>query len=319
MTEKLLAITNLTVDYTHDNKPISAVRDVNLELESGQTLGLVGESGCGKSTLALAIMGLLPKEESRISAGTIQFHGRNLIEMTPEERRILRGPNMAMVFQDPFSALNPVLTIQYQLFEVLDNPTMSEKRKQALELLSHVQLSDPERILSSYPHQLSGGQRQRVLIAMALAQKPELLIADEPTTALDVTIQDDIMKLLMNLQKELKMAMIFVTHNMGLVKGISNQLAVMYAGQIAEYGKTSDVLANPKHPYTQGLLKCIPKLQGTETPIPVLPGQPPEPHKYPTGCAFHPRCEKMLSPCAQKDPQPQKVDLQLTRCHLYGS
>lgn len=313
----LLTVNDLTIEYFHDKKPMPAVRGVNLSLEAGETLGLVGESGCGKSTLALSIIGLLPPEESRIPKGRIMFQDQNLLSQTPAGWRGIRGKKIGMVFQDPFSALNPVLTVEYQLQETIALELGNPNRERALQLLEQVQLADPERILKSYPHQISGGQRQRVMIACALARNPSLFIADEPTTALDVTIQDEILSLLQHLQKEMKMSMIFVTHNMGLVKGISDKLAVMYAGEIVEFGKTEDVLNRPKHPYTQGLLRSIPKLQGTEEPIPVLQGQPPEPHALPSGCAFHPRCDQVLNICPNEDPLERKVDNKTVRCHLY--
>jgi len=319
MKSRFLSVENLTVEYIHNKKGVPAVREVSFNLNRGETLGLVGESGCGKSTLALSLIGLLPKEESRIPIGKIIFQDENLLDLKSEDLRKIRGRKIAMVFQDPFSSLNPVLTIDHQIQEILPQKDLKERREKAEQLLEQVQLKDSGRILDSYPHQLSGGQRQRVLIAIALAQEPELLIADEPTTALDVTIQDEIISLLEMLQKKLKMAMIFVTHNMGLVKGISNQLAVMYAGQIVEFGKTNEILSGPKHPYTQGLLSCIPKLQKSDKPIPVLDGQPPEPHRLPSGCPFHPRCSKVFDLCFKNDPSERKANNQTVRCHLYGS
>ncbi|MFN0118143.1 MAG: ABC transporter ATP-binding protein, partial [Elusimicrobiota bacterium] len=217
----ILDVRNLTVQYRRQKKQpwVSALRSLDLVIEKGESLGIVGESGCGKSTLALTLMGLLPPMESQIKSGQILFSGKDLIHNSPYEWRSLRSKKIAMIFQDPFSALNPVLTIGYQLKEVLPD------EKELLLLLEKVQLKDPNRILSSYPHQLSGGQRQRVMIAMAIAQKPELLIADEPTTALDVSVQSDIVKLLKNLKEELKMSLLFVSHNIGLVKTISEKMA----------------------------------------------------------------------------------------------
>jgi ABC-type dipeptide/oligopeptide/nickel transport system ATPase component len=258
-----LSVKNLTIEYVHGKDVHAAVRDVSFKLKTGHTLGLVGESGCGKSTLALSLMGLLPPEESRIPQGSITFHGKELIGQSAEKWRALRGSDVAMIFQDPFSSLNPVMTIAEQMEEVT---TFNQAEK----LLSEVQIADPVRILNSYPHQLSGGQRQRIMIAMALANKPSLLIADEPTTALDVTVQAEIMELLKELKKSHKMAMIFVTHNMGLVKDLTDDLAVMFAGKIVELGPTKTVLSKPEHPYTKGLLQCIPTLKPHKGPLPVF-------------------------------------------------
>jgi ABC-type dipeptide/oligopeptide/nickel transport system ATPase component len=256
----MLNIINLSVQYRQDQEWLTAVNNVSMSVEEGESLALVGESGCGKSTLALSIMGLLPERESRIPSGEIHFNNLDLLKLSKEELRKLRGKKMAMIFQDPFSALNPVMTINEQMEEifVLDEGRPNPQKSRAA--LEEVQLTDPTRILSSYPHQLSGGQRQRVMIAFAIARKPDLLIAGEPTTALDVLVQDEIVKLLVKLQKERHMAMIFVTHNLGLVKNIADRVVVMNAGQIVEVGKTEQVLRAPTHPYTQNLLKCVLKM-----------------------------------------------------------
>lgn len=263
MNEALLSIHGLTVSYVQHHELRTAVNKVSLELQKGECLALVGESGCGKSTLALAVIGLLPKNESRIPQGTIHFDGKNILANNEEDWQKIRGRRIAMVFQDPFSSLNPVLTIGYQLEEVAS-------KNAVLELLSQVQIKDPERIVRSYPHQVSGGQRQRVMIAMALAQKPDLLIADEPTTALDVTVQDEIIKLLKRLQLETNMGMIFVTHNLGLVKNVADRVAVMKKGEIVETGPTAQILSKPNQPYTNGLLRCMPTLTKTKGPLPTL-------------------------------------------------
>lgn len=267
MNEPLVSIRNLTVKYAQDDRTITAVRNVTMQMEKGRTLAVVGESGSGKSTLALALIGLLPPNETRVRADALRFDGHDLLSYSAQQWQQLRGRHIAMIFQDPFSALNPVLKIDYQLKEVT---TLDHAR----ELLAQVQLTDPNRILNSYPHQLSGGQRQRVMIAMSLARKPDLLIADEPTTALDVTVQDEIIKLLKKLQSEMKMAMLFVTHNLGLVKGMADDLAVMYGGEIVEFGDARQTLASPKHPYTQGLLRCLPTMKKSKGPLPVLNYQP---------------------------------------------
>lgn len=257
---ELLDIQTLTVQYRHDQKWITAVNGVNLKINRGESLGLVGESGCGKSTLALSIMGLLPERESRITTGTMLFNNQDLLHLPKEKFRQLRGSQIAMIFQDPFSALNPVMTIEEQIQEIFILDEGRPNIARAKTALEEVQLPDTARILSSYPHQLSGGQRQRVMIACALARQPDLLIADEPTTALDVLVQDEIIKLLVALQKSRQMAMIFVTHNLGLVKNVASRMAVMSAGEIVEQGETNKILTAPAHPYTQNLLSCVLKM-----------------------------------------------------------
>jgi ABC-type dipeptide/oligopeptide/nickel transport system ATPase component len=231
-----------------------AVKNASFDLKKGETLGFVGESGCGKSTIALALMGLLPKEEGKLTSGEILFDGKKLAGSPEKKWRKIRGREIAMIFQDPFSSLNPVMTIREQLLEVTS-------ARKAAEWLAHVQLFDTERILGSYPHQLSGGQRQRIMIAMALARHPRILIADEPTTALDVTVQKEIIELLKKLQRELKMSMIFVTHNIGLIKDVADDLAVMYEGKIVELGATKSILSRPQNDYTRSLLKSIPSIK----------------------------------------------------------
>jgi len=257
---RLLEIQNLSVEYRRGRQVIPAVRHVNLTVEAGETLGLVGESGCGKSTLALSILKLLPETEAKITGGRIVFEGRNLLQSPVETLRKIRGERIGMIFQDPFSSLNPVFTIGNQMTETLVWHNLSHPSRKARELLAQVQLTDAERILSSYPHQISGGQRQRVMIALAICAKPKLLIADEPTTALDVTIQKEIMDLLIQLQKELNMSVILVTHNLALVSQNTKRCAVMNAGEIVEEGMTGDVIQHPHHPYTQTLLRCVPSL-----------------------------------------------------------
>lgn len=268
MSAPLLSVRDLRVNYYRDGKTITAVDGVSFGLEKGACLAIVGESGCGKSTIALSVMGLLPKNESGIAAGDIHFDGNDMRLNTDAEWQRLRGKRIAMIFQDPFSSLNPVLTVGYQLAECNGGEEVSRG------LLQKVQLPDPDRILRSYPHQLSGGQRQRVMIAMALSQNPDLLIADEPTTALDVTVQDEIIKLLKSLQVSTRMAMIFVTHNLGLVKNVADDVAVMRYGKIVENGPAGRVLSSPSHPYSRGLLRCMPTLRKSSMPLPTLEDAP---------------------------------------------
>jgi ABC-type dipeptide/oligopeptide/nickel transport system ATPase component len=250
----LLTVRDLSVDYRVGKEIHPAVNGVSFDLKKGETLGFVGESGCGKSTIALSVMGLLPREEGHLREGEIIYDDKKLTGFSEKKWRRIRGREIAMIFQDPFSSLNPVMTVREQLLEVAS-------KKKASQWLEHVQLHDAERILGSYPHQLSGGQRQRVMIAMALAREPKILIADEPTTALDVTVQKEIIDLLKKLQRELRMSMIFVTHNIGLIKDVADELAVMLDGKIVEIGPTDNVLSRPKHEYTKALLKSIPRIK----------------------------------------------------------
>jgi ABC-type dipeptide/oligopeptide/nickel transport system ATPase component len=260
----LLEIVNLRVEYAAHGQRTAAVRNVSLSIPFGETLALVGQSGCGKSTLAMSIMGLLPPRESTVTATTMRLGDVDLLSLSPDQWPAVRGKKAAMIFQDPFSSLNPVLTIRYQLEEVLNGES-------AAAALSAVHIGDPDRILPSYPHQLSGGQRQRVMIAVALAQKPDLLIADEPTTALDVTIQKEIIDLLVEKQRQRSMSLLFVTHNMALIQQLAHATAVMKNGEIVEVGPTEQVLNRPAHDYTAGLLKCVPRLVKSHGPLPTLP------------------------------------------------
>ncbi|MGQ0644052.1 MAG: ABC transporter ATP-binding protein [Elusimicrobiota bacterium] len=313
----LLKIENLSVEYVRGRESVRAVRGVSWSLEEREAAALVGESGCGKSTLALAVLRLLPERAARIASGRILFQGKDLLAMPPEELRRVRGGDVGMVFQDPFSALNPVLTVGEQIEEVLELHAGGRNKTKALEALEKVSLPGAERIYGSYPHQMSGGQRQRAGIAMAIAAGPKLLIADEPTTALDVTVQKEILDLLDRLRQELGMAMLFITHNLGLAAERTTRLAVMYAGEIVEEGRTSDVLAEPKHPYTRGLLRCLPRIAGGRRRLPVLAGAPPDLRSVPSGCAFHPRCPDVFEPCADRRPEPRPVEGRPVACHLY--
>ncbi len=263
MSKPLLDIEALNVDYFAHGHRTTAVRNVTLSIPFGETLALVGQSGCGKSTLAMSIMGLLPPRESRVAATKMRLADVNLLSLSVDTWPAIRGKKVAMIFQDPFSSLNPVLTVRYQLEEVLGGES-------AAAALTAVHIGDPQRVLASYPHQLSGGQRQRIMIAMALAQKPDLLIADEPTTALDVTIQKEIIDLLVELQKQRSMSLLFVTHNVALVQQVAHVTAVMKNGEIVEIGPTKKILNQPDHPYTVGLLKCVPRLVKSNGPLPTL-------------------------------------------------
>ena len=259
----ILEIKNLSLEYKRGDVKIPALKNVSLNLNRGETLGLAGESGCGKSSLALAILRLIDSREGKITGGSILLDGKNLLENSLEEMRALRGKEISIVFQDPFSSLNPVMTLGSQIEEAIlcHNRTISpaELKKRTLHLLEQVQITESLRIYSSHPHQISGGQRQRVLIAMAICNHPKILICDEPTTALDVTVQKEILELLANLQRELNMSILFITHHLGIIAKYSQRLAVLYSGEVVEEGTTAEVLKNPKHAYTQKLLQAIPK------------------------------------------------------------
>lgn len=304
--QPLLDIKNLSIAFKTSFGQIEAVRSISFQLQQGETLGIVGESGCGKSLTNLALMGLLPSN-AIVTADKMEFMGEDLKKKTPSQMQKMRGKKMAMVFQDPMSALNPCYTVAFLLEESLKAHTSLDKtqrQKRCLELLDQVGIAAAKERLKCYPHELSGGMAQRVMMAMALACSPHLLIADEPTTALDVTIQDQILRLLFDLQKQHNMAMILVTHDLGVVAQNANRLQVMYAGEIVETGITDSVIAHPLHPYTRGLLDCLPSHQGHafRSPLPSIPGLVPSLRARPQGCQFHPRCLKAEQRCQKELP-----------------
>jgi oligopeptide/dipeptide ABC transporter ATP-binding protein len=308
----LLSVEDLVVRFrTHDGV-VHAVNGVTFELEEGERLGLVGESGCGKSVTNLAIIRLLPKPAGRIEGGRVVFEGQDLIVLPEAEVRDIRGRDIAMIFQDPMTSLNPVLTIEEQMVETIRahrKVTAEEARARAIDILALVGIPQPEKRLKSYPHQFSGGMRQRVMIAMALALEPKLLIADEPTTALDVTIQAQVLELLQRLTVERGTALILITHDLGVVAGMTQRINVMYAGFIVEAATTADLFARPSHPYTVGLLHSIPRVdkrEGEEL-IPIE-GRPPDMRQAPSGCAFAPRCAWRLAVCWQENPSLVSID-----------
>ncbi len=303
----LLEVRDLVVRFRTADGTIHAVNGVSFELEAGERLGLVGESGCGKSVTNLAIIRLLPRPAGRIEGGAVVFAGQDLLALREEEVREIRGRDIAMIFQDPMTSLNPVLTIEEQLVEtiVAHRPVgRDEARQRAIELLRMVGIPKPESRLRSYPHQFSGGMRQRVMIAMALALEPQILIADEPTTALDVTIQAQVLELLRRLTEEHGTALILITHDLGVVAGMTDRVAVMYAGFIVETASTSELFARPAHPYTVGLLHSIPRVdeRDGEELIPIE-GRPPDMRELPPGCPFAPRCAWRLSVCWEVNPE----------------
>lgn len=305
----LLEIQDLQVQIQDSGKKLPVLDRVSLQIRPGEIVGLVGESGSGKTMLSLSCLRLLPEPAAKILGGKILFQGRNLLELNHEEMRRLRGNRIAMVFQDPMSALNPFLSIERQLSEVLEihqGKTRRDARIPCIEALRQVGIAEPEKKIDCFPHQLSGGQRQRVLIAMALLCEPDLLIADEPTTALDVTIQAQILDLIQNLQKKRNLSVLLVSHDLAVVAKMAQRLYVLYAGKVVEAGPTTELLRSPKHPYTAGLIRSLPNLQSKQRLEPI-PGQPPNLAELPPGCAFEPRCSWRQTICQEKIPGLQTI------------
>ena len=310
---KLLEVNHLTTQFKVDkNKIISAVDNSSFFIDEGETLAIVGESGSGKSVTALSVMQLVPNPPGLIAGGEIMFRGRDLLKLSKAEMRSVRGGQISMIFQEPMTSLNPVLTIGRQLTEaIMLHMKLSKKdaEARAVELLRKVQIPDAEKRLKTYPHQLSGGMRQRVMICMALSCNPKMLIADEPTTALDVTIQAQILDLIRTLRDEEKMAVMFITHDLGVVADISHRAVVMYAGSIMEMGSKRDLFLNPLHPYTQGLLGAIPRLS---TPrgqkLYTIPGIVPDLSQLPKGCPFCTRCEQCMKICREQKPPLRRLE-----------
>jgi peptide/nickel transport system ATP-binding protein len=306
MPEHLLNVSNLTTYFRTDGGVAQAVDGVSFTLDKGETLGLVGESGCGKSVTSLSIMQLIPQPPGEIVSGEIYFGGRDLLLLDEDEMREVRGNDIAMIFQEPMTSLNPVFTCGSQIDEAVMLHQGLDKdaaRGKTVEMLEFVGISDPEQRANEYPHQLSGGMRQRIMIAMALSCNPDLLIADEPTTALDVTIQAQILELLARLQKELGMAVLMITHDLGVIAEVADRVAVMYAGKIVEAGTVEEIFTDPKHPYTQGLLASIPNLNEKKERLSVIPGTVPDATRFPAGCRFSPRCDRADTICSQKEPE----------------
>ena len=303
---KLLEINNLATYFFTQDGVVKAVDDISYGLEEGEVLGVVGESGCGKSVHALSIMRLVPTPPGRTVAGEVIFEGEDLLHMDDAEMRNIRGNRIAMVFQEPMTSLNPVLTIGRQLTETLElhqNMSGQQARSRAAELLQTVGIPDADRRLVDYPHQFSGGMRQRVMIAMALSCNPRLIIADEPTTALDVTIQAQILELMQELARDFGTAMIIITHNLGVVARYADNVNVMYAGKIIETGTAEEIYHNPKHPYTLALLNSVPRLDANERiRLDAIEGLPPDLVNLPEGCSFAPRCKYVFEQCLDETP-----------------
>jgi oligopeptide/dipeptide ABC transporter ATP-binding protein len=308
----LLDVQSLQTHFSTRGGVVRAVDGVSWDVREGETVALVGESGCGKSVSALSVMRLVSAPAGRIVGGRMLFKGRDLLSLSEEEMRRIRGREIAMIFQEPMTSLNPVLTVGRQLTEGLEIHLGMESaaaRKRAGELLSMVGISDPERRLPQYPHQFSGGMRQRMMIAMALACNPSLILADEPTTALDVTIQAQILELLKDLSRRLGVAMLIITHNLGVVARYADRVNVMYAGRIVERGTAREIYANPRHPYTLGLLKSVPRLDVPRRQrLDPIDGQPPDLTRLPPGCAFGPRCAFHVERCVAEIPPLRAID-----------
>ncbi|MFA1822746.1 ABC transporter ATP-binding protein [Virgibacillus oceani] len=304
MDKDLLKVSDLQTHFHTEEGVIKAVDGVNFTMQKGETLGIVGESGSGKSILSMSIMGLVSTPPGEIK-GKIEFKGRDLLALSNAEYRKLRGRNLAMIFQEPMTSLNPVFTIGRQIEEVYKYHEHSSKKvakQKAIEMLRLVGIPKPEDRYYDYPHQLSGGMRQRVMIAIALACNPELLIADEPTTALDVTIQAQILQLMNDLKLKFNTSLIIISHDFGVVSKVADRMLIMYAGKIVEYGTKEEIFNNPKHPYTEGLLSSIPNIDTPVDRLTTIPGTVPSPNDFPQGCAFHPRCKDAMPKCLAKQP-----------------
>jgi len=316
----LLEIRSLQLDFVSDGQALRAVDDVSLAIDSGETLCLVGESGCGKSVTALSITRLVPTPPARYPGGQILLNGQDVLRMSKAQLREIRGGVVSYVFQEPAASLNPVFRVGNQIKESLRlHRPEAATDDEVIRLLKLVGIPAPKSRRRDYPHQLSGGMQQRVVIAMALASWPKLLVADEPTTALDVTIQAQILELLRDLKRQLGMSMLLITHNLGIVGDIADRVAVMYAGQIVELAPATELLARPLHPYTQALMNSVPKLGGNASRLTVIPGQVPNLGALPSGCRFHPRCSKVRPDCARTPPGLVEVEpARWVRCPYWG-
>lgn len=319
MTAPLVHVRDLHVRFQSAQGSISAVNGVDLDVQAGETLCILGESGSGKSVTLRALMRLNPEDRTHMQ-GTMQVAGHDIIAATPREMSALRGSLVSMIFQEPMTSLDPVFTIGTQIAETVrrhDGCSMDEARSRALELLELVQIPSARQRLDAYPHELSGGLRQRAMIAIALSCRPQLLLADEPTTALDATVQIQVLLLLRQLQKELGMGVIFVTHDLGVACEVAQRISVMYAGRIIESGTTADILRSPVHPYTQGLLNATVHANMRGQRLSTIPGAPPSLAQLPPGCSFAPRCSQRAEPCQQSLPPLQQLGVQRSvRCHL---
>lgn len=321
MKDNLIEVNNLEVVFRTSSGTLKAVTDVTFQMQSGETLGIVGESGSGKSVVSLSIMGLIKNPPGQITKGEINFSNKNLLQLSSEEMQRIRGNDISMVFQEPMTSLNPLHTCGQQIIEpILLHGKLHKKAaiKESLQLLNNVGIRNPEQIFKSYPHQLSGGMRQRVMIAMALACQPKLLIADEPTTALDVTIEAQIIDMMHRLKNQIGAGIIMISHNLALMAKVCDRILVMYCGRIVEEGTVSSLINNPKHPYTVGLLASTPIITKNRTRLKPIEGVVPNPFSMPSGCAFHPRCNEKFNDCSQNVPNLKLIDEQRKiRCWKY--
>lgn len=301
----LLELRDLRTYFDTEDGTVKAVDGVNLSIGKGETLGIVGESGCGKSVTAFSIMRLIPDPPGRIAGGQVLFEGTDLVRLPEPEMRRIRGNRISMIFQEPMTSLNPVFTVGDQIGEAImlhQGKTPQEARELTLDMLRQVNIPSPEKRIDNYPHEMSGGMKQRVMIAMALVCKPALLIADEPTTALDVTIQAQILDILRRLQQEIGMSIWFITHDLGVVAELAHHVAVMYAGKVVERSDVRSLFARPRHPYTQGLFRSLPHSSKGKTRLETISGSVPNPLELPTGCRFHPRCPFVVDDCRRIEP-----------------
>ena len=313
----LLDVKELSVHFGDEKAPFKAVDRISYQVNQGEVLGIVGESGSGKSVSSLAVMGLIDFP-GRVSAQGLAFEGKDLLSLAPKEKQELIGADIAMIFQDPMTSLNPAYTVGFQIMEAIkahQRGSKKERRERTLELLRLVGIPDPESRIDVYPHQLSGGMSQRVMIAMAIACKPRLLIADEPTTALDVTIQAQIVDLLLELQQKECMSLILITHDLALVAEAAHRIIVMYAGQVVEEGRAEDIFREPKHPYTQALLRSLPEFAEGKSRLQSLPGVVPGKYDRPQGCLLNPRCPYATDLCRSVEPELRQIGNRQVKCH----
>jgi oligopeptide/dipeptide ABC transporter ATP-binding protein len=317
MAENLLEIRGLKTYFYTEDGVVKAIEGIDLDLEKGKTLGLVGESGCGKTVTALSVLRLIPNPPGKIIEGEIRFDGEDLLKATEKEMREIRGNNISMIFQDPQSALNPVYTVDNQLREVIQlhqNLEKKEARKKAIEMLDLVGIPNPEGRVNDYPHQFSGGMKQRVMIAMALSCNPKMIIADEPTTNLDVTVQAQVLEMINNLKKEFGTTVLLITHNLGVIAEMCDNVGVMYAGKLVEFSDVDTIFHSPLHPYTIALHKSIPRITEKKKELGTIRGVVPNLIYPPSGCRFHPRCEFATDICEKESPKGEWVDGHYVEC-----
>ncbi len=320
MAENLLTIEDLHIRYVTDDGTANAVNGVSLNIEKGSTLGLVGETGAGKTTTALGVLRLVPNPPGEILKGKIIYDGEDILQVSEAEMRKIRGRKISMIFQDPMTSLNPVITVGEQIQEVIllhEDISPAQALEKAGIMMEKVGISASR--LGDYPHQFSGGMKQRIVIAMAIACEPELILADEPTTALDVTIQAQVLDLISKLKSELNTSMLLITHDLGVVAEVCDHVAIMYAGEIIEYGTVEQIFTDPKHPYTKGLFQSIPNLESDVERLIPIEGLMPDPMNLPSGCKFHPRCTSCMDICSQKDPEITTLkESHTVRCYLHS-